>query len=163
MQLQLTQMRAEAAGHGLRLDADQISDLLVSCIPNLRRFANSLCRSRDLADDLVQMACERALANADGFTSGTCFDAWMLRIVRNRWIDHVRKRKAVGWQEDIDQRRDIAGMLGERHAEARLSLADVIEAIADLPQDHREVVLLACVEDFSYKGWRRRWRFRSVP
>lgn len=151
MQLQLTQMRAEAAGHGLHIEADPMGDLLVSFIPNLRRFANSLCRSRDLADDLVQMACERALANADGFTSGTRFDAWMLRIMRNLWIDHVRKRKAVGWQEDIDQRRDIAGVFGERHAEARLSLAEVIQAIADLPPDHREVILLVCVEDFSYK------------
>jgi RNA polymerase sigma-70 factor, ECF subfamily len=151
MQLQLTQMRAETAGFALPVEADHISDLLVSFIPNLRRFAISLCRSRDLADDLVQMACERALANADRFTAGTRFDAWMLRIVRNLWIDHLRKRKAAGWEEDIDQRGDNGGASGERDAEARLSLADVVRAIADLPQDHREVILLVCVEDLSYK------------
>lgn len=148
MQLQLTQVRADAANHGLRID---ISDLLVTFIPNLRRFAISLCRSRDLADDLVQMACERALANADSFTSGTRFDAWMLRIVRNLWIDQIRRRHAAGWEEDIDQRRDIAGASGEREAEARLNLTNVVQAIADLPHDHREVILLVCVEDFSYR------------
>lgn len=151
MQLQLTQVPAEGASFGLPVEADHISELLVRFIPNLRRFAISLCRSRDLADDLVQMACERALANADRFTSGTRFDSWMLRIVRNLWIDQIRKRNAAGWEEDIDQRRDLAGALGERDAEARLSLADVVQAIADLPQDHREVILLVCVEDFSYK------------
>jgi RNA polymerase sigma-70 factor (ECF subfamily) len=151
MQLQFTPGRAEAAAFGPPVEADHISRLLVGFIPNLRRFALSLCRSRDLADDLVQMACERALANADRFTSGTRFDAWMLRIVRNLWIDQIRRRNAAGWEQDIDQRRDIFDALGERDAEARLSLADVVQAIADLPQDHREVILLVCVEDFSYR------------
>ena len=90
MQLQLTGMPRPIAIAGMAPQADQIGELLVSFIPNLRRFAVSLCRSRDLADDLVQMACERALAGADCFACGTRFDAWMFRIVRNLWIDHLR-------------------------------------------------------------------------
>ena len=59
-----------------------VEDQLVAFLPNLRRFAISLCRSRELADDLVQTACERALANAATFEEGTRFDAWMFRILQ---------------------------------------------------------------------------------
>jgi RNA polymerase sigma-70 factor (ECF subfamily) len=99
-----------------------VEDQLVAFLPNLRRFAISLCRSRDLADDLVQTACERALANAASFQEGTRFDAWMFRILRNLWIDDVRRRKTAGPQEDIDAHHELAGRSGEDDVEARLTL-----------------------------------------
>ncbi|MGK9235548.1 RNA polymerase sigma factor [Inquilinus limosus] len=132
-------------------ETDQFGDQLVALLPNLRRFAISLCRSRDGADDLVQAACERALANADRFEPGTSLHAWMFRILRNLWIDQIRKRNTAGPQEDIDQRRDIAGVSGERETEARLTLNSVGQAIMDLPDEQREVLLLVCVEDLSYR------------
>jgi len=130
---------------------DRFEDQLVALLPNLRRFAISLCRTRDGADDLVQAACERALANADRFEPGTSFPAWMFRILRNLWIDQVRKRSTAGPQEDIDQRQDIVGASGERDVEARLTLNAVGQAIMGLSDEQREVLLLVCVEDLSYK------------
>jgi RNA polymerase sigma-70 factor (ECF subfamily) len=128
-----------------------VENQLVAFLPNLRRFAISLCRSRELADDLVQTACERALANAASFQQGTRFDAWMFRILRNLWIDEVRKRKTAGPQEDIEAQVDLAGASGEREAEARLTLKSVAEAIGELSEEQREVLLLVCVEELSYK------------
>ncbi|MDK1492342.1 RNA polymerase sigma factor [Sinorhizobium sp. 7-81] len=128
-----------------------VGERLIAFLPNLRRFAISLCGSRDIADDLVQAACERALASAERFEPGTRFDAWMFRILRNLWIDQVRKRKTMGVQDDISERQDIAGAHGEREAEARLTLNTVAEAIADLPNEQREVLLLVCVEELSYR------------
>jgi RNA polymerase sigma-70 factor (ECF subfamily) len=130
---------------------DSVEDQLVAFLPNLRRFAISLCGARDVADDLVQAACERALASADRFEPGTRFDAWMFRILRNLWIDQVRRRKTAGIEEDITERQDIAGASGEREVEAIMTLKSVAEAIADLAEDQREVLLLVCVEDFSYR------------
>jgi RNA polymerase sigma-70 factor (ECF subfamily) len=130
---------------------DPFADQLVALLPNLRRFAISLCRTRDGADDLVQAACERALANAERFEPGTSFPAWMFRILRNLWIDQIRKRNTAGPQEDIDQRRDIVGASGERDVEARLTLNAVGQAIMGLSDEQREVLLLICVEDLSYK------------
>jgi len=124
---------------------------LVAFLPNLRRFAISLCRSRDVADDLVQAACERALANAASFQPGTRFDAWMFRILRNLWIDQMRRQKTAGIPDDIDARDDIVGVSGEREAVARLTLQSVSEAIGDLVPDQREVLLLVCVEELSYR------------
>jgi RNA polymerase sigma-70 factor (ECF subfamily) len=128
-----------------------VENQLVAFLPNLRRFAISLCRSRELADDLVQTACERALANAASFQQGTRFDAWMFRILRNLWIDEVRKKKTAGPQEDIEAQVDLAGASGEREAEARLTLKSVAEAIDELSEEQREVLLLVCVEELSYK------------
>jgi RNA polymerase sigma-70 factor, ECF subfamily len=133
------------------IETDQFGKQLIAFLPNLRRFAISLCRSRDLGDDLVQAACERALANTGRFEPGTRFDAWMFRILRNLWIDHLRKQTTAGPQEDIDQRQDLAGASGERDVEARLTLNSVAQAITDLPDDQREIILLVCVEDLSYR------------
>lgn len=124
---------------------------LIDFLPNMRRFAISLCRSRDLADDLVQTACERALQNSHSFVPGTRFDAWIFRILRNLWIDQQRRRKTAGPTEDIDDRQDLVGASGEREVEARLTLNAVSEAIMQLADDQREVLLLVCVEDLSYR------------
>jgi RNA polymerase sigma-70 factor (ECF subfamily) len=128
-----------------------VAQQMVAFLPNLRRFAISLCQSRDIADDLVQGACERALANAERFEPGTRFDAWMFRIMRNLWIDQLRRRKTAGPQEDIDAQIDLAGASGERETEARLTLRSVSDAISLLPPDQREVLLLVCVEELSYR------------
>lgn len=124
---------------------------LIAFLPNMRRFAISLCRSSELADDLVQSACERALASADSFEPGTRFDSWIFRIIRNLWIDRLRKSKTEGIQEDIEEQFDLVGSHGEQVQEARLALSDTAKAIAALPDDQREVLLLVCVEDFSYQ------------
>ncbi len=153
---QKTRLTARYSDQGGRLSImtegkESVEDQLIAFLPNMRRFAISLCGSRDVADDLVQMACERALANTERFEPGTRFDAWMFRILRNLWIDQVRRQKTAGIQEDISQRQDIAGSSGERVVEAKLTLKSVAEAIADLPDEQREVLILVCVEELSYR------------
>jgi RNA polymerase sigma-70 factor, ECF subfamily len=132
-------------------EKESVEGRLVAFLPNLRRFAISLCGSRDIADDLVQAACERAIANADRFDPGTRFDAWMFRILRNLWIDQLRRQKTAGPQEDISERVDIAGVSGEKVVEAILTLKSVQQAIAELADEQREVLLLVCVEELSYR------------
>jgi RNA polymerase sigma-70 factor (ECF subfamily) len=128
-----------------------VADQLVAFLPNLRRFAVSLCRSREIADDLVQSACEKALAAADRFEPGTRFDAWMFRILRNLWVDQLRRLQTAGIQDDVDARHDLVGSDGESETEARLALRSVSTAIGRLADEQREVLLLVCVEELSYK------------
>ncbi|WP_119389819.1 sigma-70 family RNA polymerase sigma factor [Taklimakanibacter lacteus] len=124
---------------------------LIGFLPNLRRFAISLCRSSDLADDLVQLACERAIANASSFAPGTRFDAWMFRILRNLWIDQMRRDRTAGPREEIGLHEGrLAGDAGMA-PEHRLMLRQVWSAIGDLAGDQREVLLLVCVEELSYR------------
>jgi RNA polymerase sigma-70 factor, ECF subfamily len=128
-----------------------IGQELVALLPRLRRFALVLCRSQPLADDLVQGACERALANAGSWTPGTKFDAWMFRILRNYWIDHLRRMRTEGMMEDISMQTQLVGDAGEGPILSRLVLSEVQRAIDRLPQEQREVLVLVCAEDLSYR------------
>lgn len=130
---------------------DKFSRDLIGLLPNLRRFALSLCRSTDIADDLVQLTCQKALTNKDGFVAGTRMDAWLFRILRNSWIDLIRKRKNEGQSIDIDEAYDVPGQSGADQADNRLMLAQTLEAVHSLPDDQRELLLLVCVEELSYK------------
>lgn len=132
--------------------SDEFGDRLIAFLPNLRRFAISLCRAPDTADDLVQLACERAIANAASFEPGTRFDAWMFRILRNLWIDQLRRDRTAGPKDDIDlYEGKLAGDAGTA-PEHRLLLSEVWVAIGKLPQEQREVLLLVCVEELSYRA-----------
>ena len=124
---------------------------LVALLPRLRRFALVLCRSQPLADDLVQGACERALANANSWTPGTRFDAWMFRILRNHWIDQLRRMRTEGMMEDVTLQTQLVGDPGEEPIMSRLALAEVQQAIDSLPQEQKEVLALVCGEDLTYR------------
>jgi RNA polymerase sigma-70 factor, ECF subfamily len=128
-----------------------IGQELVALLPRLRRFALVLCRSQSLADDLVQGACERALANAGSWTPGTKFDAWMFRILRNYWIDHLRRMRTEGMMEDVSMQTQLIGDAGEGPILSRLVLSEVQRAIDNLPQEQQEVLVLVCAEDLSYR------------
>jgi RNA polymerase sigma-70 factor (ECF subfamily) len=131
--------------------SDDFGTKLIGFLPNLRRFAISLCRSRDVADDLVQLACERALAHQASFQPGTRFDSWMFRILRNLWIDQLRRTRTSGQQLEVGAlEARLPGDPGTT-PENRLMLADVLRSIQALPDDQREVLLLVCIEDFSYR------------
>ncbi|MGV3551056.1 RNA polymerase sigma factor [Rhizobium sp.] len=132
-------------------DAVSFSGRLIAFLPNMRRFSISLTGSADSADDLVQAACERALAHQQSFDPDSRFDAWIFRIIRNLWIDQVRRKRTAGPHADIDDQEDIAGPRGEADVLARMELRDVAAAIGRLSDEQREVLVLVCIEDFSYR------------
>lgn len=126
---------------------------LVALLPRLRRFALTLTRSPTLADDMVQSACEKALLNAESWTPGTRLDAWVFRILHNSWIDHLRHHKTDGMMDDVHNHEDrlMDQDSGENQIISKLTLADVQRAIAELPAEQREVLVLVCVEDLAYR------------
>jgi RNA polymerase sigma-70 factor, ECF subfamily len=127
------------------------SDQLVELLPRLRRFARGLTGSREEGDDVVQTACERALARRDQFEPGSRLDSWMYRIVQTVWIDQLRKRRRGDIGLDPVELAQFADNAGALEPEDRLYLAEVRRAIKRLADDHRQVLLLVCVEGFSYR------------
>jgi len=121
---------------------------LVAALPKLRRFAFGLAGSIDEGDDLVQAACERALARRDQYEPGTRLVNWMYRIVQRVWIDRFGRREPT--MVDLLTLADFPG--GDAlEAESRLVLAEVRLAIAGLPPDQRTVLLLVSVEGVAYR------------
>lgn len=133
-----------------RTKEELLRDYLVRLIPKLRRFAKSLTKDPDKADDLVQAACERALKRLDHVREGTRFDSWMYRIIYTRWIDRIRRRKTrLAHLTLLEKGYDPPASNGNESS--RLAVAmDVRNALAALPEDHRAAILLICVEGYSY-------------
>jgi RNA polymerase sigma-70 factor (ECF subfamily) len=124
---------------------------LVAILPRLRRFALGLTRNGASADDLVQSACEKAIARIHQWEVGTRLDSWMFRIIQTTHIDQVRSQKRRdGHLERVEGLSDHS-FDGERAAEASLTLEAVRCAIYRLPEDQRAVVMLVSVEGLSYK------------
>jgi RNA polymerase sigma-70 factor, ECF subfamily len=128
----------------------RFSDQLIAVLPRLRRFAAGLTRSASEADDLVQAACERALAREHQFQEGTRFDSWMFRIVQTIWIDQLRARDVRKEDGDIAEDR-LGSDEPVRRVEARLALSEVRRAVSQLPPDQRMTLMLVTVEGLSYK------------
>jgi len=127
-----------------------IGSSLVPLLPRLRRYALALCKVADTADELVQIACEKALASPRQ-TLDVSFEAWMFRILRNGWIDRLRRQKTRGEEIDIAEHSDLGAFDGSRIPEDRLVLRKTLEAIGRLPDEQRELLLLVCVEELSYR------------
>jgi len=128
----------------------RFSDQLIAVLPRLRRFARGLTGTAVEADDLVQAACERALARQHQFQEGTRFDSWMFRIVQTIWIDQLRARDVRKEDAEVAEER-LGSDAPARAAEARIALAEVRRAVDRLPPDQRTTLMLVTVEGLSYK------------
>jgi RNA polymerase sigma-70 factor (ECF subfamily) len=121
---------------------------LIELLPRLRRFARSLVRHDADADDVVQIALERALLRFEQWQQDTRLDSWMYAIIRNAWLDEVRARQRRGVQLDVDEVREVISAPGENSA---TEMEAVQHAMAQLPEEQRTAVSLVLIEGLSYK------------
>ena len=126
-------------------------DGLIELLPRLRRFAQALTRSPADADDLVQMAIERALRSRDQWQPGTRLDSWAYRIMRNLWIDTARARLRRAEREAPAEDAEQIGIDPTSAIEASVDLARMMSAMDRLPDEQREVVALILIEGFGYR------------
>ena len=126
----------------------ELRDALLAAVPSLRAFAISLCGQVDRADDLVQDTLLRALSHIDRFERGTNLNAWLFTILRNLFHSEYRKRR----REVEDPDGSYAGRLKTQPEQgARLDFEDFRVALAKLPPDQREALLLVGASGFSYE------------
>lgn len=125
-------------------------EALIGLLPNLRRYALSLSRRADIADDLVQITVERALANHASFDTSTRLEPWLFRILRNAFIDMTRRTRTQGTQVDVFEMPDVISTDGAAVVETRLMLQSATAAMETLPPEQRDVLHLVCIEDLSY-------------
>lgn len=131
--------------------ADQTRSAIVAMLPRARRFARALAGQAGDADDIVQIAMERALMRMYQYQPGTRLDSWVLSIVRNAWIDEVRSRARRGKVFAPAELGEQVGSDGEAEMHAKLEAEDVYSAMRKLPEEQREAVALVCVEGLAYR------------
>jgi RNA polymerase sigma-70 factor (ECF subfamily) len=95
------------------------------------------------------MTLERALTRRNQWQEGTRLDSWMYRIMRNLWIDQARAAQRRVQTFAGEEAGLSVGADGAQ--ESAMELSNVDRAMAQLPDDQREAVLLVMVEGYSYK------------
>ena len=120
---------------------------LTALIPHMRAFARSLCGRADLADDLAQDALLKAWNGRTGYEPGTNLKAWVFTITRNQFYSDKRR----SWREtQLDPEVAESRLLAPSDPDATLALDEVRRALAVLPDDQREALILIGAGGLSY-------------
>jgi RNA polymerase sigma-70 factor (ECF subfamily) len=126
------------------------------------RVARRLVGSREEAEDLVQQTYERAFRAWRQFTPGTNLRAWLLRILTNLNIDRGRRQQRSPQTTSLDTEAGDYYLYNKLESQVpdenpdeervleRLSQDSVVEALAEVPHDFRDVVVLVDIGEFSY-------------
>ena len=138
-------------------DISEFKNTATLYVDAVYRTAFALSGRQDKAEDLTQDTFAKALERFDSFQLGTSCKAWLLRILRNRWIDELRHMRVVGPQVAVNE-----ALLPEpEHAEETVwtSAADILDNFSDeeviramrqLPDEQRLTVFLVDVEQLPH-------------
>ncbi|NDL63896.1 RNA polymerase sigma factor [Acerihabitans arboris] len=132
------------------MKADEIRGELGHHLARLWRYGMVLSRKHDIADDLVQATCVRALERAGQFAAGTTLDRWLFTILHSIWVNEIRSRLIRQGQGFVD----IDATEGQ--ADSRDSVDDIwanqiMARVNRLPEAQRNAVFLVYVEGFTYQ------------
>jgi len=125
------------------------------------RVARRLVGTREEAEDLVQQTYERAFRSWRQFTPGTNMRAWLLRILTNLNIDRGRRQQRSPQTTSLDTEAGVYFLYNKLEAQSpdgadedrvleRLSQDSIVDALAEVPHDFRDVLVLVDIGDFSY-------------
>ena len=132
----------------------RVEDFEAAAIPHLAdlyRSASLLLRDSSEAEDLVQEVYLEAWKSFHRFELGTNCRAWLFKIMFHR-LHHPRRRLAKTSREKaFESPADQDGISAEPSVPQEISDEDILKALEKVPGEFREVVVLADVQEFSYK------------
>jgi RNA polymerase sigma-70 factor (ECF subfamily) len=126
------------------------------------RVARRLVGTREEAEDLVQQTYERAFRSWRQYTPGTNLRAWLLRILTNLNIDRGRRQQRTPQTASLDTEAGDYFLYNKLEAQVadenpdeervleRLSQDSIVDALAEVPHDFRDVIVLVDIGEFSY-------------
>jgi RNA polymerase sigma-70 factor (ECF subfamily) len=126
------------------------------------RVARHLSNSKEDAEELVQETYARAFRSWRSYTPGTNLRAWLLRILTNLNIDRGRRSQRAPQTQALEANDyylydklsaegDGGQPADEERVVERLSQDDIVTALATVPHDFRDVIVLVDIGDFSYQ------------
>ncbi len=122
--------------------------LLETEIPRLRRYARALTRDVARADDLVQSCLTRAIAKQHLWQPDTDLRAWLFTVLHNQHVSDLRRSARDRNTVSIDDMIPVWSVKPD--ALQVLELRDLEAAIAKLPDEQRQVILLVGLERMLY-------------
>jgi RNA polymerase sigma-70 factor, ECF subfamily len=115
----------------------------------LRRYAMSLVRNADDAEDLVNDALVRAYERHESFHQDGNLRRWLFAILHNTHIDQMRRRKSAARRDAMAA--ELVDPVVESGQEQVVRLAQLRTAFAELPEDQRQALHLVAIEEFTYQ------------
>ena len=124
------------------------------------RVARRLVHSKEEAEDLMQETYARAFRSWRSYTPGTNLRAWLLRILTNLNIDRGRRQQRAPDTTHLEEsdyflynrlENDSQDSFDEERVLQRLSQDDIVDALAAVPHDFRDVIVLVDIGEFSYQ------------
>lgn len=145
--------RGAARGRAKDAAADRFAAVVLPHLDAAYNLARMLSRDDEAAREIVQDSCERALRYRDSYRGGNA-RAWLLAIVRSRFLDWARARRmdlSDPWPEG-----DVADLASDApSAEALLveaaDSAEVRRVLESLPPVYKEVLIMREMEELSYR------------
>ncbi|SLN53951.1 ECF RNA polymerase sigma factor SigE [Pseudooctadecabacter jejudonensis] len=128
----------------------QFDQAMTQALPALWRFALSLSGSSDLADDLSQKTCLRALERTSQVYDVTGVRRWLMTICRSVWYNDLRAN-ALRQTQSLDPAAGVDVAADILPTEMNIYAREVFMSVMALPEAHRSVVLLVLIEGHTYK------------
>lgn len=138
----------------------RFQEIVWPLLPAVLRAARILCRDPNDADDLAQDTMLKAFRAIDSFSDGTNPHAWLMTILRNARLDRLRSGKSRAHDVSLDA---IEADFSDPHVEqdvhwgddpartlAAFSDRQVLDALADLPEEIRLTLLLVDVQSMDH-------------
>lgn len=130
---------------------DETKWLITREIPRLRRFALTLAKTPEEADDLVQDCLERAIRKRHLWRRRGSIRSWLYRVLYNLFVNQGAQRRCRWQQVSIgDAPEADARLSAPARQEHHVACRDIGEAMKDLPRDQRAAIVLVAVEGLSY-------------
>ena len=131
-----------------------------------RAWLRSRSSSTERAEDLIQKAYLKLHRARHQYRSGEIFEAWFFTILRNVWVDELRKdgrtpdrSHTVSIEEAPESALAVVDQLQERREEESRGVSDVME---NLPEHHREALEMRYQEDTDFDGLARHWKISEA-
>jgi RNA polymerase sigma-70 factor (ECF subfamily) len=119
-------------------DREAVRFLYLRYVDNVYGYVRSIVRDEHEAEDVTQHVFAKLMTALPKYQEREVpFSAWILRVARNVAVDHMRSRRAIPCEE-------VRELDPKAHDEenAQQTSMTLREALASLPEDQRQVVVL---------------------
>jgi len=134
----------------VKITHSEVRQQLAAHLSRLWRYGMVLSRNRDVAEELVQSTCVRALERSAQYQSGTRIDRWLFTILHSVWISDLRAQRVRAGQGVVDSD-DLHAPDSQPQDEQRRQYQKVMQRVGQLPEAQRNAVFLVYVEGFTYQ------------
>lgn len=132
------------------MTSSEVRHHLADHLTRLWRYGMVLSRNDEVARELVQTTCVRALERSAQFTPGTRIDRWLFTLLHSVWINDLRAQRVRQGQGFVDSD-ELYAPDTRQHDDNHLHYQQVMQRVARLPEAQRNAVFLVYVEGFTYQ------------